>query len=130
MTINLNNTVFDSSLSGLSNSSNINTTINMLSQTLSANEIRIITIQPVSLNNANAITSVQVNFGGVETVWRPIYGYLQKTIGVSNYDIICLTKYSGSNLLIYILVADDTGLTNTIPAISFNFRINTYLAPF
>jgi hypothetical protein len=100
------------------------------SQSLAGNEVKIVGTPTVTIDNSNSISSVQVNFGNVETVWRPIFGYLQKTIGASNYDITCTTKYVGTTLTITILITDDTGLSNTIPAINFNFRVNTYVAPF
>lgn len=130
MTLNLNNTIFESSLSGLSNSFNASMTFSTGSQSLAGNEVKIVGTPTVTIDNSNSISSVQVNFGNVETVWRPIFGYLQKTIGASNYDITCTTKYVGTTLTITILITDDTGLSNTIPAINFNFRVNTYVAPF
>ena len=128
--INIDNTIFNSSFSGLSNISNANLLFNMNSQTLSPNEFRVVGSPSINLNNTNAITSIEVNFGNIETVWRPVTGYLQKTIGGPSYDIICIPKYNGSILTITLVIADDTGLSNTVPAIAFNFRINTYLAPF
>lgn len=130
MTINIDNMVFGSSFSGLSNSFNASSTFNMPSQSLSANEFRIVGTPTIAIDNSNSISSVQVNFGNVETMWRPIYGELQLTVGSNVYDIICTTKYVGTTLTITVIVADDTGLPNTIPAINFNFRVNTYVAPF
>ncbi len=131
--INIDNTIFNSSFSGLANSANPTLFFAMPSQTLSGNEFRIVGTPSVNLSNSNAITSVEVNFGNIETVWRSIKGYIQHTVligGYQNFDIICLVKYVGTNLDFTIVVADDTGLTNTIPAINFSFTINTYNAPF
>lgn len=131
--IDIDNTTFDSSFSGLANTDTITTTFAMSSQSLTGNQVKIVGTPSITLDNSNSISSIEVNFGNVETVWRPIFGYLQHTVvisGTDNYDIACLVKYVGTTLTITLIIADDTGLSNTISAIDFNFTINTYNAPF
>lgn len=133
MTVDIANTIFFSSFSGLSNTNNADSTYSVASQTLSGNEIKLIGTHDIDIENENSITSIMVNFSGVETVWRPINGKLQVTIydGAStDYDLILLPFYTGSTLSITVLEADNTGSSNTIPAIDFVFRVNVYLAPF
>jgi ABC-type uncharacterized transport system YnjBCD ATPase subunit len=133
MTINLDNTEFHSSLSGLANSSNIDYQLTIAPQTLSANEIRIVGTPTITIDNANSISSVMVNIGPGETVWRPIFGYMKKTFKVSGsptLDMIFITKYVGTTLTITILYGEDTGLTQVTAVVNLSFRINTYKAPF
>lgn len=132
MTINLDKTIFGSQFAGLGNSQNVtpNPTFAYGGQVLAANAIATIGTVTALLNNANSITSVQVNLGLRESVWRPVDGYMQKTFGGSNHDVIITTKYTGRLLTITMMVADDTGVPNAIPAINFEYRINTYAAPF
>ena len=137
MIIDVSKTIFDSSFAGLGNFQNASATYAMSSQSVGPNEIRLITVFTIGVSNANSISSIQVNFGNVETVWRPVIGFLQKTIKLDigfglqpNYDLLVIPYYYGTLLNITIIVADDTGLANTIPAVNFNFRVNTYNAPF
>lgn len=131
MTINLDNSIFCSLFAGFTNTDNATTSFAYPGQTLSANQSVIAGTVNMTLNNANAVTSLLVNFGNIETQWRLVDGYLQRTIGGPSYDIIITTKYtSATNLQITIIIADDTGLSNPIPAINFSFRASVYAAPF
>lgn len=135
MTIDLNKTIFGSQFAGLGNSQNVtpNPTFIYPGETLSGGQIKTIGTVTALLDNSEAITSVQVNLGLRETVWRPVDGYMQKTfrpMGTDNHDVVIATRYTGQLLTITMIVADDTGLSNAIAPINFEYRINTYAAPF
>lgn len=135
MTLDLDKTIFGSQFAGLGNSQNVtpNPTFAYTGEMLAGGQIKTIGTVTALLNNANSITSVQVNLGLRETEWRPVEGYMQKTFdsgGFDNHDVIITTRYTGRLLTITMIVADDTGLSNLIAPINFEYRINTYAAPF
>jgi hypothetical protein len=84
------------------------------------------------LNNTNAISGVQINYAGLETVWRPVSGSMAINVPyvTPQYQILAITYYAGGNFQISIYISNQTGGTITVPAFSVNVRLFLFNAPF
>lgn len=131
MTRKLSKTLYDSALAGLANYNSTSFNFTITSHSLPTANVTAWNSQ-WPLNNANAISAVQINYSGVETVWRPIAGASAINVPYvgTQYQLETITYYSGGNFKISTYVINETGGTITIPLIIVNVRIFLYNAPF
>lgn len=132
MTVNLSKLIYVSTCSGFKNYSNVSFSGSIAGQSLAAGHVASMSCH-TPLNNTNAVSQVQVQFSGVETVWRPVYGGL--AINYPNntspsYQIEVVTYFSGGNIYLDAYVSNQTGTSVTIPSITFNVRAFLFNAPF
>lgn len=122
---------FDSSLAGLGNylSTSFNFVVN--SHSLPAGNASSWS-SSWPLNNSNAISGVQVNYTGLETVWRPVSGSMAINIPyvTPQYQILAITFYQGGSFNITIYISNQTGGTITVPAFAVSVRLFLFNAPF
>lgn len=131
MTRRFSQTLYDSALAGLANYESAGFYYTVTGHNLAANTASSwATTWP--LNNSNAVSSVQINYGGLETVWRPVSGSLIINIPYvgTQYQLQTITYYSGGNLHVVTYVINQTGVLVAIPTITVNVRVFLYNAPF
>lgn len=86
-----------------------------------------------ALNNSNAVSEVQVMWSGLESFYRLVPGATFQdypTAGTRQYQVVSMVYYTGGNLIVDSYVVNQTGLTVSTPAITFNCRAFLYIAPF
>jgi hypothetical protein len=86
-----------------------------------------------TLDNANAISQVQVKYTNLETFWRVVPGMTigrYPTYAVPNYEIGSLVYFTGGSVTVYTYIANQTGGVVAIPAISIDCSASLFLAPF
>lgn len=82
----------------------------------------------IPLNNSNAVSTSQVQFVTVESFWHELSGIVNS--GTSSYSIEALSAYTGGNLVVTIIAANETGSTITLPTQTINVQAQLYVAPF
>lgn len=87
------------------------------------------------LNNANAVTNIQIQYNGLDSFWRYVpgrvyAGYPDYDFGTRKYEVGSYTYYNGSNLNVFTYIVNQTGGTVAIPAFSVDIVAFLYLAPF
>lgn len=131
MTRKLSNTLYDSSLAGLANYNSVSFNFTVNAHSLPTGNVTSWT-SSWPLNNANAISGVQLNYAGLETVWRPISGALTLNIPYTGpqYQLETIIYYSGGAIVVKTFVINETAGTVSIPQFFVNVRVFLYNAPF
>lgn len=129
MTRSISGLRFDNLLAGLENYQNDEFNFSVPAHTLTAGAVnKYQTTWPI--NNSNAISGIQLNYGGLETVWRYASGAVTLTFGGGTYQIETVTYYLGSDLHVETYTINLTGGNVNVPAFSVNIRDSLYNAPF
>jgi hypothetical protein len=84
------------------------------------------------LDNADDISHVQVQFSGLESFYRLVKGVTQvdyPTRGTRTYSIEVFTYYSGGTLYVDSYLINQTGVSQSIPAVTFNCLASTFITP-
>jgi hypothetical protein len=120
---------FDSSLAGLENYDDDLFNFPVDAHNLAAGNVsKWTTTWPLS--NTNSISTIHLNYGGLETVWRYTSGAMTLTYGGGTYQVETLTYYSGSSLVVETYIINQTGGVVAIPAFNVNVHVYLYNAPF
>lgn len=120
---------FDSTLAGLQNYQNDRFNFSVPAHTLAAGNVnRYTTTYPI--NNTNAISSLQINYAGLETVWRYTSGALVLYFGGGSYQVETLTYYLGNTLRVETYTINQTGGAVNVPAFFVNVHVSLFNAPF
>jgi len=129
MTLKTGNLQFADSLGGLANYENDAFNFAVNGHNLSAGGVSLwTTTWPI--NNSNTVSSIQLNYSGLETVWRYTSGALNLAFGGGTYNVETLTYYLAGNLHVETYVINQTGGTLAIPAFSVNVHVSLFNAPF
>ena len=122
---------FDSALAGLANYDAQSFNYTVTAHNLAAGGVSSwSTTWP--LNNTDDITAIQVNFAGLETVWRPVSGDLLLNIPyvATQYQLQVIPYYLSGNLHVITYVINQTGGLLAVPQFFVNVRAFLYNAPF
>jgi hypothetical protein len=125
--INLSKILFHSGLSGLANTDSVSTSFIIPTQVI-ATGTYVVYGTSVGLIRQDDIGQIQVNYQGVENVWRPICG--METTDFTTYELETLTYYNNGQMYITTYAVNETGGNVTLPNIQVNVRVFLYLAPF
>lgn len=82
------------------------------------------------LNNANSISQVQVNWGGLETFYRILNGYIFERYAGATYEVQSYYFFDATNLNVTTIVSNQTAGNVNIPTITITCRGFLFLAPF
>lgn len=126
---NFSNLTSVSSASGFKNYLTSTFSVTIPTQTLAVGGYTIVTAS-TPLNNANSISQVQVNWGGLETIYRILNGYMFDYFGGATYEVQSYYYFTGTNLVVETSVSNQSGGPVTIPTITINCRGFLFLAPF
>lgn len=129
MTLKLSKVQFASQLAGLDNYENdtFNFTVNGHSLT-PGQTTRWTTSWPI--NNNSAISTITLNYAGLETVWRYASGAINTAYAANTYSVETLTYYTSSRINVETYVTNQTGSTVVIPMFIVNVRVSLFKAPF
>lgn len=129
MTRSFSNIQFDSSLAGLENYQSESFNFEVTAHNLAAGAVsRWRTSWPIE--NNNSISSIQINYAGLETVWRYVSGAIVALYGGGNYELETLTYYEGDVLRVETYVINQTGGIVAVPGFFVNVHVYLYNAPF
>lgn len=133
MSINTNIIIASSSFSGFMNTSAVSFQAGIGSQNIASGGYIGPARAQTALNNTNAITQVQIQYGGLDSFWRVLPGNIVYNVPNSSsptYQIESFSYYSGGNLIVDTYVSNQTGSTITIPNITIYCRGFVFDAPF
>lgn len=120
---------FDSALAGLANYESSSFFFSVDAHNVAAGAVtRWTTTWPVT--NTNAITSVQLNYQNLETVWRPTSGAITLFFGGGTYQVETITYYASGLFHVETYIVNQTGGVVAIPQFYVNVRLFLYNAPF
>lgn len=122
---------FDSALAGLANYNTVSFFFTINAHTAPVGGATAWT-SSWPLDNTNAISGIQLNYAGLETVWRPVSGDLLLNIPYTGtqYQLETIIYYSGGNLNVNTYVINETASPLSIPQFFVNVRAFLYNAPF
>jgi hypothetical protein len=126
------NLIFTNLLPGLGNYNSATFSVDIPSQSIAVSSYVKYTAS-TTLNNVNSVCDVQVQYSGLETVTRLCNGLVIVNVpaGVSpNYQIQSFNYFVGTTLFVDTIIANQTGVAQTIPAITVNCRGFLFNAPF
>jgi hypothetical protein len=132
MTVNLNKIIASSAFSGFSNSSSVSFSSSIAGQTIAAGHY-VSSSAFAALNNANSISQVQINLGGLESFWRLLPGVLiinYPNSSAPSYQIELFSYFTGGLLKVDTYVSNQTGAGVAIPTITINCRGFVFNSPF
>jgi hypothetical protein len=131
MTLKVSKIRYDSAIAGLGNTTSTSFFFDIPSHTVPVGGATA-WLSSWPLDNPSAISSVQINLSGLETLWRPVSGSIALKIPYSGtqYEIEIITYYSGGRFRIAAYMVNEIGSTVTIPHIIVNVRIFQFNAPF
>lgn len=98
-------------------------------QTLAAGTFATVTAS-TPLNNTNSISQVQVNWGGLETFYRILNGYIFNRYAGNTYEVQSFYYFNATTLFVQTIVSNQTGGNVNIPTITITCRGFLFLAPF
>lgn len=119
--MNVQNLVAISSLSGLKNYNKVGAPFSVVipGQTLTTGSFVSATAS-TPLNNANAISQLQIQYSGVQTDWNVVYGSINNYFASSTYEIESLYYFDSTNLNVFTVIANQSAGSVTIPSITVN----------
>lgn len=131
MAIDFSKIIATSNFPGFQNYSIVYFSGGIVSQTLVAGGFVSLVIS-TPLNNTNAISQVQIQFAGLSNNFLIINGTTDffPNVPTPNYQVQSQPYYSGGNLNILTVVANNTGSSLTIPTITINVHAFLFIAPF
>lgn len=83
-----------------------------------------------TLDNTNSVSQVQVNYGGLETAYRVVFGSIYNNYAGATYQLETIISFTGTTLSVTTYAINLTGSPVTIPDITVNCRAFLFLAPF
>lgn len=86
------------------------------------------TILETPLKNDNSISQIQAQFLGINNKYCVIYG--SAIIYEGAYEVEAITYYSGGNVNLMVIAANESAGSVTIPTITITARAFLFLAPF
>lgn len=133
MTVNTNTIVSASEFSGFQNYGSATFSTSVAGQNIGVGAYLGPLRATTALNNANSVSQIQVQYSGIDSNYRLLPGYIQMIIpsaAAPNYEIQSYSYFNGGTLYVDSYISNQTGSTQTIPAITFNCRAFLFLAPF
>lgn len=127
MTLKIGNLQFAGSLGGLANYDSVSFNFTVTSHTLAVGEVHEWRSNWV-LDNTDAISTIQISYAELETVYRYCSGALVLNLGT--YEIETLTYYKDDLLHIDTFTVNESGGSVTVPEFIVNVRAFLYNAPF
>lgn len=82
------------------------------------------------LINTNSISQVQVNWGGLDTFYRILNGYIFEYYGGGTYEVQSSYYFDATTLYVNTIIVNQSGAPVNIPGITINCRGFLFLAPF
>jgi hypothetical protein len=119
-----------SAMGGLKNYQTVNFSVSVPSQTL--NTILVYTATG-TLDNANSVCQVQVQFNGMSTSYYVLYGNITVPNPASSsatWEIISGYYFNGGTVYVWVAFYNLTSSALTIPTITVNCIAKTFIAPF
>jgi hypothetical protein len=129
MTLKVSQLQFAGSLGGLANYDTASFHFTVNAQTLAVGNVSEWTTV-WAMDNTNSISGVQINYAGLETVWRYCGGAVVVNFDSGNYQLETLTYYLGNLFHVETYVINQTGGSLSIPQFDVNVRLFLYNAPF
>jgi hypothetical protein len=127
MTLKTDSLQFAGSLGGFANNESTSFFFNIDAHTLGAGQADLWSTT-WTLNNTTDISSLQINYAGLETVWRYLSGAL--TLHMGTYDVETVAYYQSGQLVIQTYTINQTGGSVSVPAFFLNVRAFLFNAPF
>jgi hypothetical protein len=87
----------------------------------------------IPLDNENAVSTIKIRYNGLQTVWRPLPGYVITNFPVYNapsYQVQTFSYYKDGLLYIDTYISNQTGGSVTVPAFTLEVSADLYLTPF
>lgn len=129
---NFTNLAATSAADGFKNYSSVSFSASIASQNIAAGGYATASAS-TPLNNANAVSQVQVQFSGVNSFWQVLTGSIYQDVPDSasmTYEIEAISYFTGGNAKVDTYIINETAGTISIPAITINCRAFLFLAPF
>lgn len=125
----LSKQIFDSSYSGLANYSTVDFAVAFPAQNVSPTDVESVTAS-TPLDNSNALSSVQLNYTGLEAYWRVCSGICGGYFSGSTFYTESMSYFSDGTLYVVTYVGSNTGGVVAVPAFTIQCRGFLYDAPF
>lgn len=132
LTVDLSKLSAASAFSGFKNSSAVSFQATIGTQSVLAGHF-LSTTATTPLNNANSISQVQIQYGGLETFYRVVPGLTilrYPTYTTPNFEIGSVVYFSGGILNVFTYLANQTAGTIVVPDIIISCRAFLFIAPF
>lgn len=121
--------IFDSAYSGLANYKTVDFSVGFPAQNVSPTAVVSVTAS-VSLDNSEALSSVQLNYTGLETFWRLCSGVAGGYFSGDTFFTQSLSYFIGQTLYVVTYVGSNTGGVVAVPAFTVTCRGFLYDPPF
>lgn len=118
-----------SAFSGFKNYTSATATGTISSQLIGSGGFATTTIS-IPLNNANAVSTAQAQFATLDAFYRELSGSVISSDLVTGYSIQAQSGYTGGNLVVSVLAANQSGGSITLPTQTINVQVKLYKAPF
>jgi hypothetical protein len=128
MTVNIQDLIFSSVLSGLGNYQSTDYSKAVTAHSLGVGAYTRWDIQ-VPYTRSDTISLTKVQYTDLEPEWRPNYGVIIYN-HPTGYQIQTITYYTDKVLHLDTIIVNQTGGTINVPAFTINARTTFYRAPF
>lgn len=130
--VNFQDIIFISSAAGFKRSGGYNVSANVSATNLTVGVAIFFTIT-TPMENADAISMLQVQFDPQDSFYRQVEGYTFAqfpSAASPQYEIGCASFFTGSEHKLFVYVANQTGGTVSVPAWTLRINLSVYDSPF